>query len=105
MPLLFRVSAAEDILLRDNQRLTAAVDLVHPTDNNEWVNWGLEYEYLNFLTLRAGYRINVDECRFSLGGGLKMPEFIPLDFALDYAYVSFGEIFGATHRFSVGFMF
>ncbi len=105
MPLLFRVSAAEDIISTSSQRFSTAIELVHPTDNNEWVNWGLEYEFQQFLALRGGYRINVDEGNLAFGAGLKSPKMMGVNFNLDYAYVNFGEIFGATHRFSIGFIF
>lgn len=41
-PLLFRVSAADDIISSEHFLATLMVELVHPTDNNEWLNIGGE---------------------------------------------------------------
>lgn len=104
-PLLFRVSAGEDFLLLDDHRLTAAVDLVHPTDNLEQVNWGIEYAFLNVLSLRAGYRLGPERGKLSFGAGVAPPEIGPVGVRLDYAYSRFDNVFGATHRITVGISF
>jgi hypothetical protein len=101
MPLLFRLSAADEILENDSFRLSAGIDLVHPTDNVEWVNMGVELELYKSLALRGGYRLNVDEGNLSLGVGVNTPQIGGVFARFDYAYVKYGDIFGATHRFSV----
>ncbi len=103
MPLLFRLSAADDLISSPNYRLTAAIDLVHPTDNVEWVNAGLELELLSLISLRGGYRYNVDEGKLSFGIGIHPSSVGPVSPAFDYSYVKYGDILGATHRFSIGF--
>jgi hypothetical protein len=105
MPLLFRVGAADNIIKGKNIRLTTAVDLVHPTDNNEWVNWGVELELIKALALRGGYRFNVDQGKLSFGFGLTPPILSVVQPKIDYAYSSYGDVFGASHRFSLGFSF
>jgi hypothetical protein len=104
-PLLFRVSAGEDFVLLENHRLTSAVDLVHPTDNAEWVNWGIEYELLKTLSLRAGYRFGVERGKISFGAGIKPPMVGPVALSIDYAYSRFDNVFGATHRITLGSSF
>jgi hypothetical protein len=101
MPLLFRLSAADEILETDNYRLSTGIDLVHPTDNVEWVNWGIELELFRSLAFRGGYRLNVDEGNITLGVGVNTPQVGGVFARFDYAYVKYGDIFGATHRFSV----
>jgi hypothetical protein len=105
MPLLFRVGVGDNIIENNNFRLTTAIDLVHPTDNNEWVNWGVEMMLLDAFALRGGYRFNVDEGKLTIGFGLAAPGLEKVQPKVDYAYVSFGDILGATHRFSLGFSF
>lgn len=100
-PLLFRVAAADDLVSRPDFRLTTALELVHPTDNNEWINGGVEAVLLDVLALRAGYRLSVDEGAWSFGGGVTPPRVQGVALRADYAYVPFGEILGATHRFTV----
>ena len=102
MPLLFRMSAADELVDTNNFRLSTSVELVHPTDNNEWVNWGVETVLLDILALRAGYRFQVDEGNLSLGVGLAPPRLAIFRLHLDYAYVPFGDILGATHRLTLG---
>jgi hypothetical protein len=104
-PLLFRVGAADDIFNTNLNRLTASVELIHPTDANEWVNFGMEYEFLKLIALRTGYRLNIDEGQLTFGFGLNTPQVKNLGMKFDYAYNSFGDIFGATHRFSIGLAF
>lgn len=101
MPLLFRISAADDLIQSSSFTLTSAVELVHPTDNNEWVNVGLEAVLLDMIALRGGYRQNVNEGDFSFGAGFR-PAVAGFRLAADYAYADFGDIFGGLHRFTVG---
>jgi hypothetical protein len=104
MPLAFRVSAADDLVESDQLRLTGTVELVHPTDNNEWVNFGAEVMLVDVLAVRVGYRSNVDHGAVTLGGGIR-PQVSGLGLFADYAYAEFGSIFGATHRLTVGLSF
>ena len=101
MPLLFRISAADDLLVTDQFTLTSAVELVHPTDNNEWVNVGLEAVLVDMIAVRGGYRQNVDEGEISMGAGIR-PAVAGFKLAVDYAYADFGNVFGGMHRFTVG---
>lgn len=100
-PLLFRVAAADDLVSFADVRVSGAVELVHPTDNNEWVNGGVEAVVMEVLALRAGYRLSVDEGAWSLGAGVMPPRIEGFGLRADYAYVPFGELLGATHRFTV----
>jgi hypothetical protein len=100
-PLLFRVSAADDLLKDDSHRFTAALDLVHPTDNVEWLHFGAEYSFLGALALRGGYRFGHDEGRVAFGAGVSTGDLTPLELTVDYAYVRFGDVLGATHRISL----
>lgn len=102
-PLLFRVSAVDDVFRWKNQRLTLAAELIHPTDNNEIINIGLEYELLNMIALRGGYRVNVDEGNLSFGFGINPPAVIGVGTHFDYSMVSFGNIFGEIHQFTLSF--
>jgi hypothetical protein len=74
---------------------------VHPTDNTEWVNAGIEYEFMKLFAIRGGYRLLADEGRLTLGAGVRSPKFGSLDAAVDYAYAKFGDVLGATHRITL----
>lgn len=55
MPMTFKVSLAYDLLEQENNFLTIASDLVHPNDNVERLNLGIEWRLYKILALRTGY--------------------------------------------------
>jgi hypothetical protein len=104
MPLVFKVGLADDLINIEHQRLTLAIDLVHPTDNTERMNFGMEYSFFDWLFLRGGYRLNADLGNWSFGAGLKQ-SLIGVNGSVDYSYTDFGEIMGGVNRFTVSFGF
>ena len=98
-PTIFRIGFAVESVDNEGSRLTTAVQLNHPNDNAENLNLGIEYSWHNLLHLRGGYKVNVDEQRFAVGGGISLPLSIA-DFSFDYAYTSFNRL-GNVHRISV----
>ncbi len=105
MPLLFRVGLADHIYNGEEFRVTLAADLVHPTDNNEWINFGLETKFIDIFAVRSGYRLNADEGNLTLGFGITSPVVYGLMPKFDYSYSSFGDVFNTVHRFSMGLVF
>jgi opacity protein-like surface antigen len=75
MPLTFRIGVAADVVSLENQRLTTTVDALHPNDNSESANFGVEYAFSELLFLRGGYRqafaAESDDGGFTLGAGLQ----------------------------------
>ncbi|MFQ6618410.1 MAG: PorV/PorQ family protein, partial [Fidelibacterota bacterium] len=61
LPLLFRFGLSVDFIQEGPNRLVAAFDAMHPSDNAESANIGIEYVLADILALRGGYKINVDE--------------------------------------------
>ncbi|MCF8260655.1 MAG: PorV/PorQ family protein [Melioribacteraceae bacterium] len=104
LPLLFRFGIAYDIINSNNNRLTVAVDALHPNDNAESVNLGGEFVYDNLLALRAGYsslfRPDSEE-GFTIGGGIYWEK---MGLRLDYAYESFGRL-SNIQKYTLHFMF
>ncbi len=100
-PLVFRLGAADELLKAENYRLTATAEIVHPTDNKEWVNTGLELQMFNALSVRAGYRFNSDISAFSTGFGIVTPQSNFGRLSIDYAFVPTITVFESVHRFSV----
>lgn len=108
LPLTLRIGLAYEPLATENQHFTLAVDALHPNNNSESVNVGMEYTGVqNILAVRAGYTAlgqkNSEET-FSLGGGLhyKMENNIVVKF--DYAFQDFGRLQN-VHKFTVGIGF
>lgn len=113
LPTTFRFGVAMDVLKSDNNRLTAAIDLVHPSDINETVNFGLEYGLADMLFLRAGYIFNTDQqymkklgdfTGLCAGAGVKGKVVEGLELGLDYAFRYYSYL-KPTHRLmlTVGF--
>ncbi|MCD6375957.1 MAG: PorV/PorQ family protein [Caldisericaceae bacterium] len=107
LPLIFRVGVAMDVLKGDRNRLTLAVDAVHPNDNTENLNLGFEYALRNALFLRAGYKnlfTENSEEGLTMGVGIEYNFFKSVLLKIDYAYQDFG-ILNNVQRFSLGLKF
>ncbi|MBN8568826.1 MAG: PorV/PorQ family protein [Ignavibacteria bacterium] len=102
-PTIFKIGFALEPIQDAKNRLTASVQLNSPNDNAEYLNFGAEYAFKEYLFLRGGYKINVDAENFSAGAGLRLP----LTFAmlnLDYALSNYKEL-GFAQRLSLNVMF
>jgi len=97
-PIIFRIGLAADLYTGKNQILTGSVQLNHPNDNKENLNFGLEYGWRKTLFLRAGYKSAQIEENLSFGFGIQTL-IAGFGFKLDYAYTNFGRL-GYVNRFS-----
>ena len=107
LPLTFKIGAAMDVLDIENHKITVAADALHPSDNKESVNVGLEYLVLDMIALRAGYKslfLDNTEEGLTLGFGLKYDFSPSLALFIDYAYQEFG-ILKDTQHFAIGVNF
>ena len=110
LPILFRVGMsgdlAKDFLGFTNHNFILAVDAVHPNDNKEYMNIGTEYQYSNFIALRAGYRqlfLDNTEGGLTFGFGLHF-NVSQFELNLDYAGIDYGR-FDYVNKFSFIFSF
>ena len=102
LPLLFRFGIAYQ-LGTSMHRMTLAADVLHPSDNSEAVNAGLEYTFIDIISFRAGLASYFETDRtggYTFGMGLQRRVFGQLGITIDYAYATWG-ILNATHRFTV----
>jgi opacity protein-like surface antigen len=107
LPLLFRVGLATDLFNGENNRLTVAMDAIHPNDNTEYVNSGIEYSWANIVSLRGGWKSAFErggEQGLTLGAGIAYELSSPVEFMIDYAYQDFGRL-KEIHYFSFGLKF
>lgn len=107
LPLLFRVGVSTDAVKDENTRITVAVDAVHPNDNTEYVNSGIEYTWANIVSLRGGWKSAFErgtEQGLTLGGGIQYQLAANVNFVVDYAYQDFGRL-KPVHFFSFGLKF
>jgi len=98
-PTMFRIGFAFEPYQNADHKLTTSVQLNHPNDNSENISTGVEYTWKNLLSLRGGYKLNVEEQDISFGAGVNLPISIA-DFTFDYAFSNFSAL-GSAHRFSI----
>ena len=68
VPTVFRLGFAWDAIKNDKHILTAALQLNHPTDNNETYSIGLEYGWKKIFYARTGYTFATDNGAFPAFG-------------------------------------
>ena len=122
-PTIYRIGLSANIFTLtgaerpDNLDGIMAIEMSHPNDNRERINFGMELLFMDMLALRGGYKlrwknnIGYDEERWTAGFGLRIP--LPsVRFSVDYAYMDFGRIGEAAddfmsgpHRFSLAINF
>lgn len=104
LPLIFRFGLAFIPFDNRTHQLTGAVDLIHPSNNSESLNVGIEYEFKGFLAFRTGY-FGVLEKDFQESGGLTAGAGLKIYtggvlVSVDYAYQE--HLFlDAVNRFSL----
>lgn len=107
LPLLFRVGVALDAVTLKSSKVMLAVDAVHPNDNTEYLNVGVEYSSRDWLFLRAGFEnlfVLDGEGGLTLGAGMKYNLSRNARIELDYSYQDFGRLLNAqSFSLSLGF--
>jgi hypothetical protein len=102
-PTTFRVGTAMEVIETERYTLTSSFQINHPVDNAENAVIGFDFSFIKRLHLRAGYKINYDEEKFTIGTGINIP-ISSTNLAVDYAYKSFTNL-GSTHQFTIDFQF
>jgi hypothetical protein len=104
LPVNFRFGISFDMLKTNMHRLTTAMDMIHPNNNLEQYNMGLEYGLKDMLFLRGGYKFSADEGGLCLGGGTSLSLTGDLKIIADYSFADMGAL-KSIHRFSLGIDF
>ncbi len=107
LPLNFRVGLAYSPLSTEKNKITIAIDALHPSDNYESINVGGEYVYDDIIAIRGGYKslfLTDSEESFTLGFGLKQILLGNVAVRLDYAYQDFGRL-NNIQKFTIGVAF
>lgn len=103
LPLMFRVGLSMDVLENmENNRLIVAVDALHPSDDNEYINIGAEYVFNDLVFLRAGFKevfLKDSQQGLNLGGGINYT-INGTSIGIDYAFLDFG-VLDAVHMYSI----
>lgn len=107
LPLTFRLGVATDLLKEKEHRFTLAVDAIHPNDNTESINSGVEYAWNDIIFVRGGYKSLFErngEQGLTFGFGLNYRIVGSIAVQLDYAYEDFGRLQNVQYL-SVGVRF
>jgi len=108
MPLEFQIGVSMDVVNltgfnSDLHALKLGVDAARPRDYVEHLEFGLEYIFMDILSLRSGMQQAAEEQGLSLGAGLQY-DIQGLGFSADYAYTDFG-IFSNVNQLAVQLYF
>lgn len=82
------------------KNMTAGIEVSKPKNDDVKVNLGLEHYIMEFVSLRAGYKIGYDEENMTFGVG-----FAKSIWRVDYAFVPFKSGLGTNHRFALTVQF
>jgi opacity protein-like surface antigen len=107
LPITFRVGVAWDKKWKDYGSLILAVDLIHPSTSNEYINAGIEYGFMDMFYVRGGYESLFEENAengLTIGGGVDYMYSESFGVRVDYAWGDWGLLEQAS-RFSIGFNF
>ncbi len=95
IPLSFRVGLAMEVIKSQLLTLTTSVDAVHPNDNTEYLNLGLELNFNNYFFARTGYKslfLRDSEQSLTFGFGLNYPVFNDIGLSLNYGFADYGRL-------------
>jgi len=108
LPLNFQFGLAVDAIKSDENVLTIEADALHPADNYESMNVGVEYGFMQTVFVRGGYQslfLTDGEGGLSFGAGVLANLFgDEMKGRFDYAYTDFGRL-KAVHVFALSVLF
>jgi hypothetical protein len=111
LPLIFRVGVSLKPIVLDNQSLLVSIDALHPNNNTESLNLGVQYQIsmagFGKLFVRGGYKaLFMEESEYgtTFGAGFTMNLLKNTSIKCDYAYRSMG-ILGSVNSFGLGLGF
>ena len=107
LPLTFRIGLSMNMMDfldvdKEMHGLIVSIDAEHPRDYPERMKMGLEYVFMQILSLRAGFISLADEQKFSYGVGVQKA-FGTYGLGFDYAYTPFTGGFDNVHTFTFKF--
>lgn len=108
LPLIFQIGTSfnfSDLLELDKNEhsILFTADANHPRDFPEQILLGVEYTFMNLVSIRGGYSAPNDERDITAGIGLKQ-NIEGLNLGIDYSYTDFG-IFNSVHRITINFAY
>ncbi len=107
LPTLFRIGVSYPYKFNDENQIIFSVDALHPNDNHESLNAGVEMTLVKNFSIRGGYRnlfLTDSEGGLELGAGVNYTFSEGYVLRFDYAWADYGRLL-KVNRFtvSVGF--
>ncbi len=109
LPLIFSLGASINVMdvidtdLAQDNTIIFSADFLHQNNYSERLNFGLEYQILQMISLRGGYQTNRDLASWSGGIGFNTTV-SDYDLELNYSYSRF-KYFNSVSRISLIFSF
>ncbi len=101
VPSIFRMGVSTRVFHKGIHNLVASAQLTHPTDNNETIAFGAEYDLKNILYLRTGYEFGADQKGMPAAGiGINLQRYFG-GIRVDYSFNN-KDILGNIHRITLG---
>lgn len=104
LPNIFKMGASFKPWKQEKQSLLVAVELNHPNDNTENYRLGVEYEFMEMLYARAGYKINVKDQSYPTFGFTYRAMLGGIPMYIDYG-ANPAKYLGIQHTFGLRFHF
>ena len=107
LPTLFRIGVSYPYKFDENNKITLAVDALHPNDNNESLDAGAELTLMKNFSVRGGYRnlfLPNSEGGLELGAGVNYSFAEGYALRFDYAWADYGRLL-KVNRFTVSIGF
>ena len=110
LPSVFRVGLAYDLINSNSNRLTLAADALHPNNNYEYINTGMQYRLSVKsvdLKFRGGYKtlfLDNSTQGLALGFGMNFQLFGGSGLRFDYAYSDMSEL-GKVNNYTFSILF
>jgi len=103
LPTNFQFGLSMNALQSESYKMLLSFGAVKPNDGQPLGLLGMELNWHEILFLRAGYHLNHEVIRYSMGGGLHW-KISSYRLRFDYSYNDY-SLLGGTHRFGIGFGF
>ncbi len=106
VPVMMRLGMSYPRRLTEDTKLLLVLEALHPNDNSESLNAGLEWSWDDAFAVRSGYQtLFEDDSDLGLTFGFGMRTEVGSQlYQLDYAWADHDRL-GATHRFTVVLQF
>ena len=104
LPLIIRSGLSYSKSISSQSKILILMDLLHPANDSESINIGIEYTIFDLFSLRTGFHSLFNSksiSRETFGIGIKSNEKFILPIDLDYSFSNWG-ILQMVHRFSIG---